>query len=327
MIIHQFRQFRPLNILLLSVVAVLLSLGVFIHLPDQLVPVVLDPLIWDTSTWLDAGFISPEANVLIALLLTLLQALYLNRIINWYNLYGKSSYLPALMYVTLSSLMLPFLVLSPALICNFLSIWMLGRLLSIYKESDVKAVMFDLGFVVAAGSLIYFPFVCMFILLCLGLVVFRPFNWREWASACIGFITVYFLLAVVYFWQDRLDDFYTLWLPFTHPFPTSIAIDVYDYLVVLPVLVILVSFLFVLQKTFFKNVVHVRKTFRLLFFMLLIGIGSFYLSQGYQLNHLMLCIPPLSIYMGYYFQDADRAWFYESLFGICLLMILYFQFF
>src|SRR5690606_25570569 len=104
--INQFRKYTPLNIILLSVVGLLLCLGVFMHLPENLMPVFFEPAIANFTGKLSPENISPEANVLITLILTLFQALLINRAVNHFNLVGRSSFLPALMYMTLASLFL-----------------------------------------------------------------------------------------------------------------------------------------------------------------------------------------------------------------------------
>ncbi|WP_262245762.1 DUF6427 family protein [Parapedobacter soli] len=325
--IDQFRKYTPLNILFLSAVGVVLCLGVFLHLPDNLMPVFFEPAISNFTGKLSPENISPKANVLITLVLTIIQALLINNIVNRFNLVGRSSFLPALMYLTLASLMLPFLVLSPILICNFLTIWMLDKLLSIYRRADIKPLMFDLGMIVALGSLVYFPFIVMLLLLWCSLLIFRPFNWREWVAVPVGFTTVYFLLGVIYLWFDRMDAFYEIWLPLTYPFPTSVHIDIYDYLVLLPLIAIMVLFAITLRQNLFKSVVHIRKSFQLLFCMFVLAVISFYLNANWSINHFLLAVPPIAIYMTYYFSYASKRWFYESIFALLLLTIIYFQFF
>ncbi|SEL66536.1 DUF6427 family protein [Parapedobacter koreensis] len=325
--INQFRKYTPLNIFLLSIIGLVLCLGVFTHLPDNLMPIFFEPAISNFTGKLSAENISPQANVILTLALTIIQALLINTVVNHFNLVGRSSFLAALMYMTLASLILPFLVLSPILICNFLTIWMLDKLLSIHRRTEIKSLMFDLGMIVALGSLVYFPFIIMLLLLWCSLIIFRPFDWREWLAAPIGFTTVYFLLGVVYLWLDRMDAFYEIWLPLTYPFPTSLHIDIYDYLVLFPVVIIMILFFFSLRQNLFKSVVHIRKSFQLLFCMFVLSIISFYLNADLAVNHFLLAAPPIAIYMTYYFNYATRRWFYESVFGLLLLTIIYFQFF
>ncbi|MEN5235388.1 DUF6427 family protein [Sphingobacterium faecium] len=327
MIISQFRKYTPINIVLLILIGFFLCFGVFIHLPDKLTPILFEPALGNLLGKDAINTLSPQMNVLVTLGLTIIQATILNRIIGHFNLLGKPSFLVALMYLTLASLFLPFLVISPTLICNFISVWMLSKLLSLYRQHDIKALMFDLGMIVAIGSLIYFPFIIMFLLLWISLIIFRPFNWREWVSPLLGFATIYFILAVIYLWLGRIQDFYSIWLPLTKTFPTTVEMEIHDYFVLIPILFNLILFLFILKDNFFKSVVHIRKSFQLLFFMLILALGSFYWNKQITETHFLLCAPPLAIYMAYYFTHAKKKWVFESVYAIIILTILYFQFF
>lgn len=325
--IKQFRSINPLNIIFLIGIAFLLRIGIFIHLPEQvnidfnepftrlLIPVPLE------------NAFRPLANVLISVTILIIQALIFNRIINSYGLLGKPTFLPALLYISTGSLLTPFLLLSPVLICNFLILWMIEKFLSMYKRNEVTSVMFDLGLIVALGTLIYFPFIAMILLLWISLVIFRPFDWREWMAVLTGFITVFFFLAVFYYWNDVFDEFYQIWLPLATKFPANLRISLSDSLVLIPVVVILILGFFQLQKNFFRSVVQLRKSFQLLFFMFLIGLISFYLKQDLRLYHFLLCAPPASALMAYYFLHANTRWLYESLYVILISFIIYFQLF
>jgi hypothetical protein len=325
--IYQFRSIHPLNIILLIGIAISLRIGIFMDLPQEISFEFMEPfarLLLDIPLKYAFGSL---ANVLIALSLLIVQALIFNRIINSYGLLGKPTYLPALLYVTAGSLLAPFLILSPTLICNFLILWMIEKFLSVYKRAEVSSVMFDLGMLVGTGTLIYFPFISMLPLMWISLIIFRPFNWREWISVIIGFITIFFFLAVFYFWNDSLDKFYEIWLPLATRFPKNIQISLYDSLVLIPVVIILILGFFQLQKNFFRSVVQLRKSFQLLFFMFIIGLASFYLKQNIVLYHFLLCAPPAAAFMAYYFLNANTRWLYESLYFILFGSIIYFQVF
>ena len=325
--IKQFRSINPLNIILLIGIAILLRIGIFMDLPQQISFEFMEPfarLLIDIP--LQSAF-SPLANVSIALVILITQALIFNKIINSYGLLGKSTFLPALLYVTTGSLLAPFLLLSPTLICNFLVLWMIEKFLSIYKRAEVSSVMFDLGMLTAVGTLIYFPFISMLPLMWISLIIFRPFNWREWVLPIIGFITIFFFLAVFYYWNDSLGKFYEIWLPLASRFQVNFRINLVDSLVLIPVAIILVLGFFQLQKNFFRSVVQLRKSFQLFFFMFIIALVSFYLNQNLFLYHFLLCAPPAAALMAYYFLYANTRWIYESLYFILFGSIIYFQVF
>jgi hypothetical protein len=185
--------------------------------------------------------------------------------------------------------------------------------------------MFDLGMIVAAGTLIYFPFIAMMPLLWIALIIFRPFDWREWMVTLLGFATIYFFLGVYYFLNDSMDKFYQIWLPLINKFPTEFHINPYDYMVLLPLLIIIVLSATSLHRNFFRSFVQVRKTFQLLFFMFLLGMLSFYLRPHVELYHFLLGLTPVAIFMAYYFMNAQKRWFYETIYLLLVAVTIYFQ--
>ncbi|MDB5135274.1 MAG: beta-carotene 15,15-monooxygenase [Mucilaginibacter sp.] len=324
--IKLFRSFNPLNIIWLVVFLFVLRIGYgynnsvktefsFIELFSRL----LIPASYQYV-------ISSSFNLFLAGALVFMQALLINYLINHYNILGKSSFLPALMYIVASGLFAPFLVLSPPLVCNFLLIWMLFKLFDFYKGDDAKSISYDLGMIVAIGTLIYLPFIYMFLAIWIALIIFRPFDWREWVACILGFVTIFFFLAVFYFLNDKLGQFYNIWLPLGTKFPAHININYYNYMVLIPVICILVFCFFKLQQNFFKSYVQTRKSLQLLFFVFLIGGFSFYVRANFHLDHFLLCAVPTAVFFAYYFLYASSRWFYETLFILLLVSIVYFQF-
>ena len=324
--IKQFRSLNPVNIILLIGFAIFLRLFIFLKLPAKVTFDFTEPftkLLF--SVPLENTF-SSETNIFIALAITLLQAIILNKIVNHYNLLGKPTFLPALLYVTSSTLLTPFALLSPPLICNFLVLWLISKFLSMYRRDDVRSVLFDLGMIVGLGTVFYFPFISMLPLLWISLIIFRPFHWREWIIGLIGFFTIFFFLAVYYFWNDSFDQFYQIWLPLTTPFPTRLRFNIYEYLVLIPLLLIFTLSVFQLRQNFFRSFVQIRKSFQLLFFMFLLNMGSFYLNPEFRVYHFLLCAPPSAILLAYYFlHTSNKRWMYEGLYLVLIGFIIYFQ--
>ena len=324
--INFFKNLNPLNILWLAVVLFALRVGYLFNLPvkvDTSYAAPFERLLLSTNFHYT---FSPYLNTLVAGIIVFIQALLLNRLVNHFNLLGKPTFLPALMYITLSGLYSPFLVLSPPLICNFFVIWMLFKLIDFYKSKDSKSDAFDLGMIVAVGSLIYLPFVFFFLLIWISLIIFRPFNWREWIACMIGYITVFFFLAVYYYWGNNLGKFADIWLPLSTKFPNAVVISYYNYLILIPIGVILVLALISLQQNYYKSYVQIRKTFQLLFLTLLIAALTFYTTGAFHLTHFLLCAAPAAVFFSYFFLHARRRWFYETLYILLAAVIIYLQF-
>jgi hypothetical protein len=324
--INAFRALNPLNILWLAVFSIVLRLGYMVQLPPHIDFVFVESY---TQTVLPVSFknlLSPIVNLLIAAALVFAQALWLNQLVNKYNLLGKPTFLPALMYVTISALLVPFLALSPPLICNFLVLWMIDKLFSFYKDENAITTAFDLGIIVGIGTLVYFPYIYMFLAVLIGFIIFRAFNWREWAAVLVGFATVFFFLAVYYYWTDRLDQFYAIWLPLGHSFPNQIRFNYYNYLMLIPVIIIFGLGFITIRQNYFKSYVQIRKSFQMLTIVFVVAALSFYVKANFRVSHFMLCAVPAAIIFAYYFLYAAKRWFYEILYLLLVSGIIYFQF-
>ncbi|HVV55437.1 MAG TPA: hypothetical protein VHC47_08940, partial [Mucilaginibacter sp.] len=134
--IKLFRTFNPINILWLAVIMIVLRVGYVYSIPDR-VDFPFAELFNRLN--LPASYqynIPPMANFLLTSVLVFGQALLLNYLVNHYNLLGRSTFLPALMYIVASGLFTPFLLIGSPLVCNFLVLWMLFKLFSFYKGDD-----------------------------------------------------------------------------------------------------------------------------------------------------------------------------------------------
>ena len=321
-----FRRFNPLNIIWLAVLLFILRAGYVLFAPAAIPLQLTEPFVRTLIPVTYASTLAPTISVLLAAGVVLIQAVLVNYLINYYNLLGRPSFLPALMYVTLSGLFTPFLVLSAPLLCNFVIIWMLFKLLELYKTDESKSLAFDLGMLVATGSLIYLPFTYLMAAAWVALIIFRPFDWRDWAAGFIGYVTVFFFIGVIYYLTDRLPYLYQIWLPLGSSFKLPQVLDKYDLILLIPVALIIILGTFKLQENFFKSYVLIRKAFQLLFFIVLIAALSFYVRPEFGLSHFLLCTVPVAIFFAYYFLYAGKRWVYETLFFLLIASIIYFQF-
>lgn len=311
---------------MLAAYTIFMRIAIFVNLPDQLNFEFLEPYAKLLIQIPLENSFSVTANLALAAILTFIQAIIFNRVINNHSLMAKPSFLPALLYITGASLFTQFLILSPPLICNFLLIWIMDKFLKIGKAPNAMMIMFDIGMIIALGSLIYFPYIVFLAMLWLSLLLYRPFNWREWLSGLVGFLTIFFIIAVFYYWNDNISQFYRIWRPLVNTFPSKLRINYDDYLVLIPVSVIIVLATLQLRENFFRSFISTRKAFQMLFFMFIIALISFYTKPDFRVYHFILSVPPGAVLLAYYFSNAKKRWFYESLFAVLVLSIQYFLF-
>lgn len=324
--INLFRNLNPVNLFVLAAYTLFMRIAIFVNLPDQLNFEFLEPYAKLLIQIPLENSFSVTANLALAAILTFLQAIIFNRVINNHGLMAKPSFLPALLYITGASLFTQFLILSPPLICNFLLIWIMDKFLKIGKAPNAMMMMFDIGMIIALGSLIYFPYIVFLAMLWLSLLLYRSFNWREWLSGLVGFLTIFFIIAVFYYWNDNISQFYRIWRPLVNTFPSKLRINYDDYLVLIPVSVIIVLATLQLRENFFRSFISTRKAFQMLFFMFIIALISFYTKPDFRVYHFILSVPPGAVLLAYYFSNAKKRWFYESLFAVLVISIQYFLF-
>ena len=129
--INQFRTSNPINAVYLLVYTFLMRIAIFYDLPSKLNFEFLEPYTRFFIQIPIGNELSSALNVTLAALIVYIQAILFNIVINNHSLLNKPGYLPGLLYITGSSLFMPFLILSPALFCNFLLIWVMDKLMRI----------------------------------------------------------------------------------------------------------------------------------------------------------------------------------------------------
>jgi hypothetical protein len=139
----------------------------------------------------------------LTLTLIILQAILLNNLINTFEL-GKGTYLPALLFITLSISGPTSLSLMPATLANLFVIFSLFSLFSLSKEDANINDVFDVGFFVAIASLFYKPILVLVPVLFIGIAMFRQEVIRSWLIAFSGIIVPYSFLFTWLYWNDEV---------------------------------------------------------------------------------------------------------------------------
>lgn len=326
MIVRTFKRTHPVNIVFLFILTYLLRLPYL--LGDDPIPVYVynEPL----SVYLFAKFDWLWSNKIINVLLTsiiyFIQALWLNKIVSDFSLLYKNTLLPALFYIIISSIFPTFFTLDAAIITIFLLFILFIKLFKLYKTSNSMMIAFDAGMIIAIASLFYFPTILWIVLVWASLVIFRPFNWKEWLSVLVGFAIPYIFIALYYWWIDQIELFVAIWRPLKNSlWQTNIFPHTFDFLPLIPITLIFIISLNRLRDNFYKNVVHVRKCQQLLLASLIITAISYYIKPSFKINHFILLVPSLSVFLSYYFLVTKRNWFSELLVFLLIGSIIYFQ--
>jgi hypothetical protein len=131
------------------------------------------------------------------------QALYLRFISIRHRLYLKNSYLPAFLYIVLSSLHPRLSQLTSTLISNWIIIAGIDMMLGFSRREDQPRTIYNAGFLLALAALMNFPSLALFFLLIYSLAVLRVFRPGEWIVGILGYLTpFYFAVCLAYLWNQ-----------------------------------------------------------------------------------------------------------------------------
>lgn len=253
------------------------------------------------------------------------QAIHFNLVLNKHEVLYKQTWVPALMYIVLAGLVPPFLGVHPLLFVNSLLIHVIDRLFSLYKNNAPMSLAFDGAFLLSIASLFYLPAVVLLIFYFIGLLILRPFSWREWMVTLIGMTLPFFFSFLYYFINDDLYGFcqrvfvsgIKKELDLEHFFNTSYSPSI-----------IVVGILFLLallrvQANYFKNVNKTRLIQQLMIMMIPVCLLSVLVAPDESLFRFNSLAIPLALYISYFFISGKKRWISEMLFLLLLLGWVY----
>ncbi len=325
MLINSFRNILFINVFYLAVIVFSLRYLAIFSVSDtyflDAYPTYTTFLKTYGITWL----LNPTFTVFITSLIIFIQSLLFNQIISKYNLFNKTTFLPALMFVLLCSYSPTFLAFTPLLFCNFLILWLLDKILSMYKSINTMRTTFDMGLIIALGTMLYFPFWPTIFIAWVSLSLFKSFAWREWICVLFGFIAPFIILGTYYYVNHSMEMFFQIWLPFKFKSEIKLNFSAQQYFTLIPIALVLLVSLNTAREKYFKHVIQVRKSQQILVFLLILFMFSYLLIPNIGIGHLLLLAAPLSVFLTLFFVTSKKRWFYEFMFVLLLASVLYFQ--
>ncbi len=286
------------NILLLLYLCIV-RISIFIH--PTTIPVSSHSLL---SEWLYYE-LPPQSKVaqFFALFLVFFQATFVNIIVIKFRMAREATLFPGLFYCLLASMIPDFMTLSTVLLSNTFLILSVFYMLDVYRgKTSVTSTVFDIGFWLGMSCLFNYSFILLFIWGIIGLSIMLGSRFRDILILFLGFILPFFLLGVYLFWYDKLPLFFTHfhsnfgWLSFM-PYTGNIT---YIKLAVMGLLIVagvLANGIISTQKT-----LSVQKSFTVLYVLMLISGLTIFEVPHLGLDHLLVVVLPLSIFIAFLFQ-------------------------
>ena len=158
--------------------------------------------IYTFSEWIN--FNTSFIGILIRVSVTLICALYINKIVTDHKLMEKPGYLPAMWFLLLQSL-IPKQVSLDILLMNVFMIASVKLMILVYKLEKPINSLLTASFMLSLIALINATSVIYFLWLSAALLIMRPASFREWIMVLTGYLLPIYLLTSILYLADSLD--------------------------------------------------------------------------------------------------------------------------
>ncbi len=258
-----------------------------------------------------------------ATVLVFAQAMMINVMVAKYRMADETTLLPGFFYIFMTAMIPEFQVLSPLLIANTFYILMLGTFFKMYRTPNVADTIFNAGLYVALASLFHFSYVVLLLWAFSALSVLRTFNFKETMMIVSGFLIVYFLVGVVYFWYDSFGAFWQHQVQDNIRFlDIQIPYNWYTYAErIVFGLFLLVAFMSFGLYGLKKNI-QVQKYQTVLYWGIVMSIFSILFQAKIGMEQFLILTVPLGIFMSFNFLRLSRP--VAEVVHLVLLVVMFF---
>ncbi|MES2781105.1 MAG: hypothetical protein V4651_14525 [Bacteroidota bacterium] len=323
--LNLFRQNTALSALLLVLLALALKLPVFFW-PHPYTFIQTAPLANTVFTFLQTFPNYLFLSYVLAAILLISQALFLNYIVVQHGILYRDTFLPGLFFIIANSLYPQQAELTPQLISNTFIILMFQRLCFLYESPNPLLIVLDAGMYLGMALLFNYDVAVFLPFILISVVIFTSFNFRYLILSVLGITIPLYFAAVVFYLNNNLASV----IEFTrHSLERTLLKSVfggYDLLIPAVILLPLIMISAVnLQLNFFRNKVKTRRILQSVVLLFLFGALGLVIENTHFIYALFYLSIPLSIVIAYYFISDKRFLLKEIVFFVLLGLCVYYN--
>jgi hypothetical protein len=264
----------------------------------------------------------------IAIFIIFAQAFYLNYFLNDIRFIPRSTFLPAFVYVLLSSLFNELSFFSPQLLSLCFLLPVVHNVFLFYKKENASGLLFDTAFLAGITTLFYFPAIIFLLVLVISLLATRGFNIKEWSLCVLGYLIPFILVVAFLYWTNDLSYINSV-LSFSKHYFLSVSFkNVHIQLIIILTMLFLLCVwsLWRIRQNFFKMLVQWRMYINIT--SLLLVCASVVMVFGLEASpaSLWFIIVPLSAIVAYNFAELKQVRWAEYAHLLVILLIITFNF-
>lgn len=320
-----FKQKSPANILILAVFGLLIKLPMFLR-PHVPVMQAKDGIFFHAILLFlePGGKAYPMVYPFLAFLFLFVQALSLNRLMNDQRMMNRSTFLPAMAYMLITSFFGEWNNFSASLLVNTFLLFILSGFFKIYNDPKSKATIFNIGLGTGIAALLFFPSLTFIIWALFALMIMRPFRINEWLICIAGVITPYYFYGVYLFLTDqwnfqKIVPFLNIKLP---DLKQSGWLAGSAFLLIVPFLI----GGYYIQDNMRRLLIKVRKGWSLILLYLLVAIFVPFVNSSNTFENWVMTAVPFAAFHACAYLYPVRRWFPVLLFWLTVGFVLFYQY-
>lgn len=321
-----FKQKSPANLLLLLILGVLLKLPMFQN-PHPAILRKADGVLYEAIL----RFLDPMAKSfslfypILSFAILFLQAVWLTRFINNQRMMNKSSYLPGMAYLLITSLLPEWNYFSAPLLINTILLFILSSLFNIYNQPNARGMIFNIGMALGIAGFMFISSLTFVVWVLLALAVMRPFRLNEWLICILGITTPFYFYAIYtvidgkWDWQEFIPHL-TLGLPSLNQ-SAWLAGSVF---------LIMVPFLFggyYVQENLRRMLINVRKGWSLLLLFLLTALLLPFINTSDTFENWIMALVPMAAFHACTYLYSTWRVFPLLLFWLTVAFVIGYQYY
>jgi hypothetical protein len=320
-LIALFKQKAPGTIAILFITALLLKLPLFTR-PALMAAPSDGPLYRMMARRLSA---QPSiASGLIAFGVLFLGAVIINYLVNQYRMTSRQTFLPALAYLLITSLVPEWSLLSAPLVAGTVLLLAFTQIYRLYGAPRAGGRIYNIGLLTGIAGFIWAPALIFGVMALIGLMVLRPFRAQELLLFLVGVATPTYFYGIGLFLYDQLN--WKLLVPQLH---FGIIERRPGYSLLGSIILLVLPFLqgaWYVQGSLRKMLIQARKNWSLLLFWLLLALGMPFFGNDGHYTGWVLVAAPLAAFHACAFFYPPRRWVPLVLFFLILTWCLALQY-
>ena len=231
---------------------------------------------------------------LMAIVLLFVQSLYLKSIATRHKLFPRYTYIPAFVYLLLTTIYPPFNYFNETILLNWFLLGAVDIMFSFTQTNQPRKLIYNASFLLCMAAMFQFTMLAFFFLLLVGMVMFRSFNIGEWSVALMGYITpLYFLTCILFL----VDKFYLLgvWPHIGFSLSSIVVSPFYLIVTIAGILILLGSGVYAMQLNVAMSNIYIRRDWIAISFYLIIAVMVAILTDNDIKSAWLIVMPALSI--------------------------------